>query len=1739
FMENLPPSARKPPPFRRPPILLKESHSSNGESSSDATDGAQFRQPMAPIQMTISPGNAASNDKLAAKIKQLELSRKKSRPPPIDIKTPAKVDLEATARFFVENSVENVPQTPRNHSMRDPMRTPARFALPSDASMAADFPRDSMRSNATYVLSTPKIDRGLHPMNNDPFTPSLATPSRRATTTETTPLTSDEKLERQFVALSSWANVILDSASFVSEIDLGTSKQDASRKLQEMLTKPVKRGGGVVGEGGAPKQGRYTDMCLRKKCLDYLKRADSVYQSTSIPGDLKRMVDRGEISIKANIEVYANIGVQTSILSLLFSLHPFWLFIAVETVCAEFSDHDTDSLDARLPFSSSSFAPATVRLVHENILANAKLMAKKKFAIGTVKKIVTEKGREMLHKHTITCILSMAVLLEYAKNSYLFENTPGLFVKNSEIKTVADFCTELTRLVLSASGTPINKAFDKVSFRRSYRQSFLEEYQYVMKSMRDMSDGIILGRLVELLTDSPPLSIIGAMRNPQGDRIRKKGNVEKALTAAAENGIDVDGISIDQILTAHRESCLDLMWRLVGVYVKKRAEQEPLRRESLCLVDGETDVEDEATMLMGAAPLGGIAESAFAVYQQLAAQFGLTLSKWADLEDGVLLSYIWRHYNAAAPDVRFYEGVDLFEKVTQAAQSDLGIPLALTALRDERQLGLFAHMFLTRLISYKRLRDSEASDAESDASSIVSIIRKEGVNLSEETERIHRTRLESERALSAKEEEERLKREEEKRREEELRKRFEEEEEERLASEWRSPPRSSDSVEIEERMMMEEGEGKRIEEQMREQERLEAERVMKEEEEKQRLMREEEERKKAEEEEKERLRVEEEERIRREEEARVAEQRRMREEEEERMRQIEAARIKAEEEERLRLEEEERMKAIEEARVKAEEEEERLCKEEEERLIEEARLKAEEEERLRLQEEEERRVEETRLVAEAERLRVEEERRVEAARLAAEEAERLRQEEERRAEAARLAAEEAERARREKEEEEERRRVEEEERRERAAVVIQCWARGILAVRVLNALRAARDERRRREEEDRREAAARRITGWMGDRLAMRAAKMELERRRVERAKEEEERRERRRREAVSTIESWYTSIVAVRAARSLLQSMKEKRDEEARLERERLEREERERQEEEARLQMLAHMNSSAAKIQKYFRGWLAIRAAKSELEMLRWARMEEERRQREEAERRRIEEEVRMRREEEARLERERMAREEEERIRREEEARLEMERQRIREEEERNRREEEARLEMERLRKEEEERQRREEEERMRREEEARLELERQEREERERLQREMEEQFAREEEARLERERMEKEERERKLRDEEEARLEMERQLREEEERRMREENERLEMERLQKEEVRRMREEEERRQWEALQREANLKEEKLYQEMLRVHERDRRVQKMREERAARTIQSHVRAWLHRRGVERRTVDFMQRMGETTGIDRRMSLGGVPYDALIAGVREIKRRQRNLSLTIYRINGMPRVTAATKIQAWWRGVSTRRAHRETIELIAVKMAEYAERASKALEGDSSERAIPVSKRLEKAREILMRPMRLYDIKVACYTTMSLCRLSSLYCECAIRLDLLTLLLEVFTVQADRSPAFEEIIEFGVQAVEELVKCSSPSVRSSLVSQGSEVVRVAAHQMLAFHGNKTIAPSAIRILRKCKEILPIKQHDEIFEKMPTYYLKKGDDFFRRRLLSDDVRKMEFIELQKAFTK
>ncbi|CAJ0596394.1 unnamed protein product [Cylicocyclus nassatus] len=97
-----------------------------------------------------------------------------------------------------------------------------------------------------------------------------------------------------------------------------------------------------------------------------------------------------------------------------------------------------------------------------------------------------------------------------------------------------------------------------------------------------LTDGVILGKIIELVTGCPPGSLISRLRNPGGDRLRKIGNVKVCLQTACDRGVDLGAVKAEAITGANKEAILKVLWRLVGVYVGADEERD-LRRASLAL----------------------------------------------------------------------------------------------------------------------------------------------------------------------------------------------------------------------------------------------------------------------------------------------------------------------------------------------------------------------------------------------------------------------------------------------------------------------------------------------------------------------------------------------------------------------------------------------------------------------------------------------------------------------------------------------------------------------------------------------------------------------------------------------------------------------------------------------------------------------------------------------------------------------------------------------------------------------------------------------------------------------------------------------------------------------------------------------------------------------------------------------------------------------------------------------------
>ncbi|CAJ0599576.1 unnamed protein product [Cylicocyclus nassatus] len=170
---------------------------------------------------------------------------------------------------------------------------------------------------------------------------------------------------------------------------------------------------------------------------------------------------------------------------------------------------------------------------------------------------------ENSHSHFLLHTCLFCYFVETAKANSIINHNPSMFTKSSSFKCMDDVFAELSREVLSGSGTPLNKAFAKMGFRPTYKQGFADDYNYTVKDFSDLTDGVILAV-------------------PRGDRLRKIGNVKVCLQTACDRGVDLGAVKAEAITGANKEAILKVLWRLVGVYVGADEERD-LRRASLAL----------------------------------------------------------------------------------------------------------------------------------------------------------------------------------------------------------------------------------------------------------------------------------------------------------------------------------------------------------------------------------------------------------------------------------------------------------------------------------------------------------------------------------------------------------------------------------------------------------------------------------------------------------------------------------------------------------------------------------------------------------------------------------------------------------------------------------------------------------------------------------------------------------------------------------------------------------------------------------------------------------------------------------------------------------------------------------------------------------------------------------------------------------------------------------------------------
>ncbi|EJW73037.1 hypothetical protein WUBG_16059 [Wuchereria bancrofti] len=254
---------------------------------------------------------------------------------------------------------------------------------------------------------------------------------------------------------------------------------------------------------------------------------------------------------------------------------------------------------------------------------------------------------------------------------YVYHKLPLRLIEVFLFQSINDVVAALSRELMTGTSN-LPKTLSRLGLFLDRKQGFFEEFQYhVTDLLKDLSNGMILGRTVEILADLQNGTVIHCLRDPGGDRLRKVGNVKTVIDFAKRKGL---------------------------------------------LPEGEIEIADEVNTFLSVE--GSINDSdncdaeVDSISQQLLSLFGMSyeIRNPLELADGKLFSFLWKQYYSYGTPFELFAGTTVLEKIANAAECHFGIP-SLMLLKwkntpEEKALCLFTKIFISRIYECYKLTSS-------------------------------------------------------------------------------------------------------------------------------------------------------------------------------------------------------------------------------------------------------------------------------------------------------------------------------------------------------------------------------------------------------------------------------------------------------------------------------------------------------------------------------------------------------------------------------------------------------------------------------------------------------------------------------------------------------------------------------------------------------------------------------------------------------------------------------------------------------------------------------------------------------------------------------------------------------------------------------------------------------------------------------------------------------------------------
>ncbi|VDN55334.1 unnamed protein product [Dracunculus medinensis] len=458
--------------------------------------------------------------------------------------------------------------------------------------------------------------------------------------------------------MKSWINFILNEnhvyGSFPS--DLRKAKIEADSHLRKMLH-VASNMESTSNRSILKNSDKFKHFMIERHRNEIRIQIRSIYLESKIPQQIVSLVENNKLIIRLDKRVHSDIGLQTELLKLFFSFNTFWLRLGLETIFTE--DLPSDKSDTLASF------------IFHRLFQDPSLMGNQKYVQGRNRTVITESGSKMLLQHFLTKLCQFLYIVGVARSVFFeMKIIPCLFKRESSYKSLSDVCAAISRLLISGSCN-LPKILSRIGLDLDYRQGFFEEYCFVVNSLpSDLSDGIILGKVIEIIFGMKHNEIISCLRNPCGDRIRKINNVN-----------------------IEKDCCIDSVSRRISLY--SSLAKNPISFERFDLTKAKNLPEHISEY-----------EQLFKLYKLIAERFGFEIHCFDHLTDGRLFRAIWQEYGPYKSEMNEYQESTMMEQIAHAAEEEFGIPASILlseGMVNVAALPVFAHIFLIRIFEYNQI----------------------------------------------------------------------------------------------------------------------------------------------------------------------------------------------------------------------------------------------------------------------------------------------------------------------------------------------------------------------------------------------------------------------------------------------------------------------------------------------------------------------------------------------------------------------------------------------------------------------------------------------------------------------------------------------------------------------------------------------------------------------------------------------------------------------------------------------------------------------------------------------------------------------------------------------------------------------------------------------------------------------------------------------------------------------------